>query len=605
MSNPKRRRQVRAGMLLTATTLVAACAGGGDHDTAATAVPRPASADATTVGSATVPAGTAPDTAGGSDGGATTPPASDGRTYVTLPPDTTPDPVRGGTLRFGMGSEVDGLNPTSSALAAAPGLEMSAAVFEKLAELTAAGDAVPWLAESFTPNDDFTSWTVALRPGVRFHDGTPFDAEAVRVNFEAQLGAPLVGMAVRPSYPETGAIEVVDDMTVRYNLLEPNAHWPVAMATQLGMVASPAWIAAALDDPTLNQKPVGTGPFRFESRIEDSVTRFVRNDDYWGEPAYLDAVEYRPVPSASDLADLLLNGDLDAMHTIEPGTVARLREQDELEVIVTDTGTESFFMLNTAVPPFDDLRARQALALATPKQNYLALIGQGHLRPSDQMFVPESPFYNPDVRQLADDPAAAAPLVAEYCAERGGDTNPITGQPTCTDGRINIEYQYPATEVVYTRITDLLAEGWGQSFNITRQELVGDRHILETASGGYNVVIWAQFEALNPVNDNVWLMCRNVGTISLNFPRYCDPARDAALLAAQAATDLEERVAHYREAVRLINEAYTYIFMTHTLSSVSMSDRVHGPCDRVAPDGTPLVCMHGGTVWPLTMWIEP
>jgi peptide/nickel transport system substrate-binding protein len=596
-------RGMRAtAVLLTAATLAVACAGdddssdsGGDGG-AVTTEPRSTGTTGTTARTSVTPATAASTVA---------PTSAGGRTRVTLPPDTTPDPVRGGTLRFGMSSEVDGLNPTSSALTAAPGLEMSAAVFEKLAELTPEGDPVPWLAESFTPNDDHTSWTVKLRQGITFHDGTPFNAEAVRINFEAQLADPLVGIAVRPFYPESGAIEVVDEFTVRYHLLEPNVHWPAAVATQVGMVASPAWIAAALADPTLNQEPVGTGPFRFESRVEDSMTRFVRYGEYWGEPAYLDAIEYRPVPSATDLADLLNNGDLDAIHTIEPGTIGGLRQRDDLQTMVSDTGTESLFMLNTAHPPFDDLRARQALALATPKQNYVDLIGQGNLRASDQMFTPESPFFNPDVRQRADEPDAAATLVAEYCAERGNETNPTTGGPTCTDGRINIEYQYPAGEVVYVRIADLLEADWGQFFNIDRQELVVDTHILETVTGSYDVVIWAGFGALHPTNDHVWLLCRSIEALALNFPRYCDEARDAELLAAQAATDPEQRVAHYHEAVRLINDAYTYIFMTHTLSAIAMSPRVHGPCDRTAPDGTPLVCFDNATIWPKTVWLEP
>jgi peptide/nickel transport system substrate-binding protein len=607
-------RRIRAtAMLLAAATLAVACAGGDDDSSddgsddgderAAATEPRSAGTTEATTGATT--GATATPATPASPATSVAPTSAGGRTRITLPPDTTPDPVRGGTLRFGMGSEVDGLNPTSSALTAAPGLEMAAAVFEKLAELTPEGDAVPWLAESFTPDADHTTWTVVLRQGITFHDGTPLDAEAVRINFEAQLADPLVGIAVRPFYPETGAIEVVDEFTVRFHLLEPNVHWPAAVATQVGMVASPTWIAAALADPTLNQQPVGTGPFRFESRVEDSLTRFVRYEDYWGEPAYLDAIEYRPVPGASNLADLLLNGDLDAIHTIEPATIGELRQRDDVRTMVTDTGTESFFMLNTAHPPFDDVRARQALALATPKQNYLDLIGQGNLRGSDQMFTPESPFYNPDVRQRADEPDAVPALVADYCAERGAETNPTTGGPTCTDGMINIEYQYPAGEVVYVRIADLLESDWGQFFNIDRQELVTDTHILETITGSYNVVIWAQFGGLNPTTDHVWLLCRNIEVLALNFPRYCDEARDAELLAAQATTDPEQRIAHYREAVRLINEAYTYVFMTHTLSAIAMSPSVHGPCDRTAPDGTPLVCFDGGAIWPHTIWIEP
>ena len=98
-------------------------------------------------------------------------------------------------------------------------------------------------------------------------------------NFETQRGDPLVGLAVKPFYPEEGAATKIDDLTIQFNLLEGNRYFPGALSGQLGMVASPAWIDAALADPTLNQQPVGTGPFVFDSRSEDSITTFVRNDE--------------------------------------------------------------------------------------------------------------------------------------------------------------------------------------------------------------------------------------------------------------------------------------------------------------------------------------
>src|SRR5262245_55110948 len=135
---------------------------------------------------------------------------ADGSPVVeTLPPNTVPEPVMGGTLRYGLEADVDGLNPTESALSA-PGLMMTNAVFDSLAAVTPDGTVVPNLAESFTPSADFKSWTMKLRPGVTFHDGEPLNADAVIINFEAQRNAPLVGLAVRPFFPETDAITKVD-----------------------------------------------------------------------------------------------------------------------------------------------------------------------------------------------------------------------------------------------------------------------------------------------------------------------------------------------------------------------------------------------------------
>lgn len=528
---------------------------------------------------------------------------ADGTPVVeTLPPEEDAEPVAGGTLRYGMDAEVDGLNPTSSALAPS-GVLMGNAVFDTLAADTDDG-YTPFLAESFTPSDDFTSWTMKLREGITFHDGTPANADAVIVNFEAQRTHPLVGLAVKPFFPEDGAIEKVDDLTVTYNLSEPNAYFPARLTDQLGMLASPAWLAAIVDDGTLSQAPVGTGPFVFDGRSEDSVTRFVRNESWWAGDVYLDAVEFFPVPDSATRVDLLVGDDLDALHTTSQAAILELRDDERFQNVLNDASEESFAMMNTAAPPFDDLRARQALTLATPRDAYLALIGLGVNRAADQRFIPESPYYNPDVKQAADRPDEAADLAAEYCAERGSEENPVTGTPTCTDGKINIEFQWSGPSVEQTRIAELATTGWSVAFNVIPNELLQDEHVSQTAFGQYNVNTWRQFGAADPSDDNHWLMCRNIGGISINWPRYCDEERDALLLAAQATTDPAERADLYQQAEARINEAATYIFFYHTLWDNAFDSDVHGVCDNESPDGVLLACSSNGVTRFGSVWMD-
>ncbi len=268
-------------------------------------------------------------------------------TQVTLPDDSDLQPQTGGTFRFALIAEIDGLNPTSSALTVSSGVIMANAVFDTLAAYGADGVAVPYLAESFTPSDDFMSWDVRLRPDVEFHDGTPLDAAAVQYNFESQRTNSLVGLAVKPFYPDSDATEVLDDLTIRFNLLEPNRYWPQTMATQIGMMASPTWLSAALADPTLNQRPVGTGPFVFDTRSEDSITRFVRNDNWWNGSAFLDAIEFVPVPDAATRGDFLIEGEVDGLQTTEPSSILELRADPNLNVLLDDSGAETFIQVNT------------------------------------------------------------------------------------------------------------------------------------------------------------------------------------------------------------------------------------------------------------------
>ena len=134
--------------------------------------------------------------------------------------------------------------------------------------------------------------------------------------------------------------------------------------------------------------------------------------------------------------------------------------------------------------------------------------------------------------------------------------------------------------MIQTRRAEILDEGWSSAFNVTFDELLEDEHIQQTALGQYNVNLWRQFEGEDPSTDNVWLLCRTIGGISLNWPRYCDEQRDALLMQAQATTDQAERVQLYQQVEQMINDAYTYIFFTHTAWMNAFTDNVHGVCDR-------------------------
>ena len=530
----------------------------------------------------------------------TTGASTDDTTTVT---EVAATPVDGGTLRYGLEADVDGLNPTTSALSA-PGYVMGYAVFDTLARVAEDGSIVPYLAESFTPSADFKSWTVKLRPGIKFHDGADLNADAVVKAFLLQQGAALVGLAVRPFYPETDAAVKIDDLTVQFNQLDANQYWPSALTSQLGMMPSPLWLDAAAADPTLNQKPVGTGPFMFDSRTADNVTRFVKNPSYWNGSVHLDAVEFYPVPDSADLLDLFNNDGLDALHTTDQTAIKDLKDNGTVTNLLDDTAEESFQMINSQNPPFDDVRVRQALAYATPKAKILELIGLGVSRPADQMFTPESPFFNPAVKQDADEPDKALPLVAAYCAEKGTTINPLLNKPTCTDGKVNMEYQFVGPSVVGLRTTEIFEEGWSVAFNITRDEVNQQDHIQQNALGQSNVIGWRQFGAIDPWADSVWLLCRTVGPISLNWPRYCDPARDTLLLDAQNTDDPAKRSENYKALAQNMHDAYTYIFINHTLWTNSFNENVRGTCDIKTLEGVALKCSNAGLTFLDTTWLD-
>ena len=513
-------------------------------------------------------------------------------------------PVAGGTLRVGLEADVDGLDPTASALAVS-GLTMAAAVFDPLFTFNQAGEVVPYLAESIEPSADFMQWTMKLRAGVTFHDGTPLTVDAVIKQFEITRNDPLVGLAVRPYYPETDAVEKIDDLTMIFKPLEASQYFPSALTAQLGYIGSPTWLDALAADATLAQKPVGTGPFKFDSRTEDSVTKFVRNDEWWGieaiGPVYLDAIEFYPVPDPGTRTELLQNGDLDIIHTTDTDQFPIYRDDSSLTLNIDEDGEEYFLMINTSKAPFDDVRVRKALALATDRQGYYDLFNAGEGSMADQMFTPDSPNYNPDVVQEGNDPEGAAALVAEYCGE-----NPTAedGTALCTDGKVNMEYQWSGPSVLATRIADFYNQNWSESFNVTFDEKSQADHIQEAALGIYNVVGWRLFGAENPGDDRVWLECRNIGGISLNWPRYCNEERDALLKEIANPATPEERPALLQQLVQNMHDSYAYIFMTYSSWAIVESEKVNGTCDRVGPDGDPLVCSTNGRMYFASTWLS-
>lgn len=505
-------------------------------------------------------------------------------------------PVRDGTLRIAVEAESDGLNPMANNFAVSAYV-MGNTVFDPLFYVDTDGEWFPYLAESATPVGDGSSWDIKLRPGITFHDGTPLDADALIVNFETVLNDPIISIAVKPRFPEENRYEKIDDLTVRYNSRQPTAAFPLSMTTQVGMVASPAWLAAAAEDPSLDQAPVGTGPFMIESREQDLVTRMVRNENYWQgtENIHLAAVEIHPITDPVIASERVARGELDMVVTSNPDAQLTL---EDLGVNITSNllSGEDDIMMNTSVPPMDDFRVRQALTFAADREGYAELIAQGTKPMADTIFHPDLKWHNPDIVQEGNDPDAAAPLIAEYCAD-------VPDQ--CTDGKVNIELQFSGPSVTQTLIMDLLIAGWQDYFNVTRQELLQDDHITEVATGAWQVVTWRQFGEIEPELEVHWLQCETAeGLIALNWPRVCNPDRDELLFEQRSSDDEARRIEIWQEIAQDIHDSYAYIFLTHANWVIGFNDNVKNVCGQLGPDGEEMICNSQGRIYVHNAWVE-
>ena len=359
---------------------------------------------------------------------------------------------RGGTLRVAMEADGDGLNPVANNFANAAYL-MGQSIFDPLFAIDENGNPFPFLAESASPVEGTNSWQVTLRQGVMYHDGSEMTADDMIAAFEAQLADPIISLAVAPSFPAENRVERIDDYTVQYNLLRQTAHFPLALTSQLGMIPPASYIAAAAEDPTMDQMPIGQGPFKIVSRTQDDKTVVERNEDYWrgADVAYLDSIEFLPITDTTIAAERVAAGDVDLVVTSNPDAILTLRDAAGVSTIENVYSSENDIMMNTRAAPFDDIRVRQALTYATDREGFASLIGQGTSPMADSIFHPDLIWNNPDVVQEGNMPELAGPLVESYCADL---------PENCTDGKINMELQYSGPSVTQTRVADLLTAGW-------------------------------------------------------------------------------------------------------------------------------------------------
>ena len=529
----------------------------------------------------------------------TTPPApsEDGEVVPEAPAE--PEPQFGGTLRVGIEAEADGLNPAANNFAVAAYI-MTYPIFDPLTYFDKQGNWVPVLAESWTKIGDGTNWHMKLREGIRFHDGTELDADDVVATFEAQLADPIISLAFKPGFDPDEPFRKIDDYTVEYRGVRPSARLPIYFASQLGMILPSEWLGRALADAPLNQMPVGTGPFMIESRVQDEKTVLVRNPDYWAADTtdiYLDRIEIHPITDTAIAAERLAAGDLDLLITANADATLILRDAVDRGVMTFENqrSEESFAIINTQRPPFDDIRARQALTFATDRDAYVELIRQGTAPAADSMFHADLIWHNPDVKQETNMPERAGPVVASYCADNPGN---------CSGGKINMEYTYAGPSVENTRVTELLVSSWDEFFNVTLIEVLQDDLIVFVVLGNYNVAGWRQFGAVDPDNDVLWMECGTIGFIALNFPRFCSEERDELMYEQRRIDDLDRRVEIWHRIQEIVRDSYAYIFYHHANWVIGARDNVHNICGHISPVGDELFCNNQGRIWMNQFWLS-
>jgi 4-phytase/acid phosphatase/peptide/nickel transport system substrate-binding protein len=323
---------------------------------------------------------------------------------------------QGGTLTVGVELDIPGFDPLKVGVYDTSAVTAAALMLETLTTLGDDGKAKPKLAVSWTNSDDFKTWTFKLRPDVKFHDGTPFNAAAVKWNFDRQKD-PKNNCRCAFYIANILSIDAPDDLTAVYRLKDPAVDFPALLTRpdQNSSIHSPAAIQAKGDD--YNRSPVGTGPFVLKSWTAGDRMVVERNPNYWNKGLpHLDRVVLRPLPDSQSRFASLKSGETDLVWAdeFEADNIIRAQKDSTLQVLKYAGSGAAVNAINTKVAPLDDVRVRQALVMAIDRKKYSQALTNGLARPATNPYGDGSWVQCKDDGALPEDPKKAAELIKEY-----------------------------------------------------------------------------------------------------------------------------------------------------------------------------------------------
>lgn len=467
------------------------------------------------------------------------------------------------------------LDPHNSVFA--PHGRVMRSIYDNLVQLLPDGSVGPWLAQSWTLSPDRLAYDFTLRRGVSFHDGTPFDAAAVKANFDRIADKRNVLMSRRSIGPFAGA-EVLADDRVRVRLKKPFTPLLRNLAmTRLAMV-SPT--AVAKYGKVFSQHPVGTGPFRFVSMRTGEEIRLARNPHYaWAPPtashdgpARVRKLTFRNVPEEWTRVAVLLSGQAHVADFIPPQNVAEVRGNPKFRLLQKELlNTNYAMMLNVTRPPWDDEEMRLAFRLALDIDTIVRIVYLGLL---PRAWSPLSPsLYGSAERTLAGtwrpDPARADAILTRKGWVRGEDGIRVKdGRPLSVvfiDTQGNREKRLDVMQLVRRQLAEA-------GIDLRIDSTPGGGYADRIKSNRYDLIAAAQFQS-DPDVLRTYFVSEERTAVS--GTRVNDPQLTALLQAATEAPEGPERADLYVQAQRrIIDKTYNipvYVLLYNLAAAANVS----------------------------------
>jgi peptide/nickel transport system substrate-binding protein len=411
------------------------------------------------------------------------------------------------------------------------------------------------MATAFTTNDGGTTFSLTLRPGLMFTDGTPLDAAAVKFNWDRLRNPALASASIRVA-GQVADTEVVDPSVLKVILTQPNPHFAQGLvATSLNWIASPTALQKGAAE--FDKAPVGAGPFRLTKWTRQDVIELEKNTEYWDAPKpYLDGLTIRTAADSTQRFNAITTGAADLSSESNRSTLANAENAGVSTEIVTTSGGQ-YFAANVRSAPFDDIRARQAVALAIDPETINSSVYNGQGLVPTTLFDKSSPFFT-DTPLPTPDKAAAQALFDDLAT----DGKPLSFTFLAFPGleskmsAESLQTQLSAFDNVEVKIetsdyAGVLAKIGTHNFDMT----IGSVDIQDP-----DYAMWASFH----------------GASTGNFTGINDPELNEALDAGRTPETTGERTAAYARAEERLSQLHPALWYVRPAPAAMWSKDVNG-----------------------------
>ncbi|GAX90069.1 ABC transporter substrate-binding protein [Effusibacillus lacus] len=467
-------------------------------------------------------------------------------------------PKTGGSLNIAINADPPKLDPSFST--ALVERQVFQSLYDTLLELKPDGTLAGELAEKWEVSEDKKTYTFKLRQGVKFHDGTDFNAEAVKFNFERYMDK---ASTRRAELEAVENVSAVDANTVKVTLKKPFAPFLSVLADRAGMMVSPAAVKKYGEDFVNN--PVGTGPFKFKERVKGDKLVLEKNPNYWqkGLPK-LDSVTYKVINSSDVQLVNLKSGQVDIIDKFPDKEVDNVKNDPKIKVINELSYAFQGIHINVTKPPFDKKELRQAVDLLIDREAIVKVALHGTGAPAHSPFAKGHFAYGDSDKAPKPDLAKAKELLAK------------AGVPNGFSFTLTISTT-PLNQQIGSLIQGMLKPA-GIDVQLEKVEF---GQMLEKGKAVNHQALMLGWSGRPDPDQNIYQFMKTKEPN--NYTGYSNTKVDELLLAARTETDTTKRKGIYDEAMKILNDELPYIYTYHEANLLGFSKSVQG--FEYVPDG--------------------